>query len=37
MSLPNGGLITENNEQYYSGVQKFLSIAGQWTRVYNYI
>ena len=28
MSLPNGGLITENNEQYYSGVQKFLSIAG---------
>jgi len=28
MSLPNGGLITENNQQYYAGVQKFLSAAG---------
>ena len=28
MSLPNGGLITENNQQYYAGVQKYLSAAG---------
>ena len=24
------GLITENNQQYYAGVQKFLSVAGAW-------
>ena len=28
MSTPNGGLITENNRQYYAGAQSFLSAAG---------
>ena len=25
MPIPNGGLITETNEQYYAGAQRFLS------------
>ena len=29
MSTPNGGLITENNRQYYAGAQSFLSTANQ--------
>ena len=29
MSIPNGGLITENNRQYYAGAQSFLSTANQ--------
>ena len=29
MSTPNGGLITENNRQYYAGAQSFLSAANQ--------
>jgi hypothetical protein len=24
MPIPNGGLITETNEQYYAGAQRFL-------------
>jgi len=28
MPTPNGGLITENNRQYYAGSQSFLSISG---------
>ena len=30
------GLITENNQQYYAGVQKFLSAAGTRASLYNY-
>ena len=29
MPTPNGGLITENNRQYYAGAQSFLSTANQ--------
>ena len=29
MPTPNGGLITENNRQYYAGAQSFLSTASQ--------
>ena len=28
MPTPNGGLITENNRQYYAGAQSFLSSTG---------
>ena len=28
MPIPNGGLITETNEQYYAGAQRFISPAG---------
>ena len=28
MPIPNGGLITETNEQYYAGSQRFLSDGG---------
>jgi hypothetical protein len=28
MPIPNGGLITETNEQYYAGAQRFLSAGG---------
>ena len=28
MAIPNGGLITETNEQYYAGVQGFISQTG---------
>ena len=28
MPIPNGGLITETNEQYYAGAQRFLSDGG---------
>jgi hypothetical protein len=28
MPIPNGGLITETNEQYYAGAQRFLFQMG---------
>ena len=28
MAIPNGGLITETNEQYYAGVQGFTAAGG---------
>ncbi len=36
MPIPNGGLITETNEQYYAGAQRFLSDgSGQITATFN--
>ena len=36
MPIPNGGLITETNEQYYAGAQRFLSDgSGQITTTFN--
>jgi len=36
MPIPNGGLITETNEQYYAGAQRFISTGGtQYTTTFN--
>jgi len=36
MPIPNGGLITETNEQYYAGAQRFLSDgSGEITTTFN--
>jgi len=36
MPIPNGGLITETNEQYYAGAQRFLSDgSGKVTTTFN--
>ena len=35
MPIPNGGLITETNQQYYEGAQGFVSQTGAMREFFN--
>jgi hypothetical protein len=35
MPIPNGGLITETNEQYYAGAQRFITDGGSYATTFN--